>query len=64
MSSDVIHIDLYSSSCIILFVDDKLKERLEGHNGKLKNKAKSFTNKNDGGWKLIYKEEFFSAHKA
>jgi putative endonuclease len=42
----------------------KLKERLERHNGKLKNKSKSFTSKNSGEWKLIYQEEVFSREEA
>ena len=35
-----------------------LKERLKRHNGLLKNKLKSYTNKNSGEWLLIHQEEF------
>ncbi|MDD4412913.1 MAG: GIY-YIG nuclease family protein [Patescibacteria group bacterium] len=34
-----------------------LDRRLKYHNGELKSKPKSFTYKNKGDWKLIYKEE-------
>lgn len=34
-----------------------LENRLKRHNGILKNKLKSFTSKNKGVWKLIYREE-------
>ncbi len=39
-------------------------ERLKRHNGILKNKLKSFTSKNKGDWKLIYKEEIDTRKKA
>lgn len=42
----------------------KLEERIKRHNGKLKNKTKSFTKKNDGKWELVYKEEFLSRKEA
>jgi len=36
-----------------------LEKRINRHNGKLKSKATSYTNKNrDGEWVLIYSEEF------
>ena len=41
-----------------------LEKRLGRHNGLLKNKAKSFTNKNRGKWKLLYKEEFKTRSEA
>jgi len=41
-----------------------LEKRLKRHNGVLKNKTKSFTSKNKGGWKLIYKEELNSRGEA
>ncbi|MFA6145706.1 MAG: GIY-YIG nuclease family protein [Patescibacteria group bacterium] len=41
-----------------------LDERLKRHNKILKNKSTSFTNKNSGNWKLIYKEEFKTRQEA
>lgn len=41
-----------------------LEERLKRHNGLLKNKAKSFTSKNSGFWRLIYKESFDTRKEA
>jgi len=41
-----------------------LEIRLKRHNGLLKNKAKSFTNKNKGVWNLIYKEIFKTRKEA
>ncbi|PIR88445.1 MAG: endonuclease [Candidatus Harrisonbacteria bacterium CG10_big_fil_rev_8_21_14_0_10_44_23] len=35
-----------------------LDKRLARHNGDLPSKATSFTAKNDGFWRLIYKEEY------
>ena len=35
-----------------------LENRIDRHNGLLKNKSKSYTSKNKGEWKLIYSEEF------
>ncbi len=37
---------------------ENLENRLLRHNGILKNKKKSFTSKNKGFWKLVYREEF------
>jgi len=41
-----------------------LENRLKRHSGILKNKSKSFTSKNKGDWKLIYKEEFETRKEA
>jgi putative endonuclease len=41
-----------------------LKVRLQRHNGLLKNKKTSFTNKNKGVWELIYKEALTSRKEA
>jgi len=41
-----------------------LKSRLKRHNGLLKNKARSFTSKNKGIWKLIYGEKYETREKA
>ncbi len=41
-----------------------LESRLKRHNGLLRNKSKSFTSKNKGEWKLIYKEEFNTRKEA
>ena len=41
-----------------------LINRLKRHNGILKNKLKSYTSKNKGDWKLVYKETFDSREKA
>ena len=35
-----------------------LEERLARHNGKLKRKVTSFTNKNGHNWKVVYTEAF------
>jgi len=41
-----------------------LEKRLKRHNGILKNKKGSFTNKNKGVWKLVYREEFETRKEA
>jgi len=41
-----------------------LTKRLNRHNGLLPNSKKSYTSKNKGDWKLIYKEEYFSRKEA
>ena len=41
-----------------------LIRRLKYHNGELKSKSKSFTYKNKGDWKLIYKEEVLTRKDA
>ncbi len=41
-----------------------LENRLKRHNGLLRNKAKSFTSKNKGEWKLVYKEDFSTRKEA
>ncbi len=41
-----------------------LKKRLLRHNGILKNKKKSFTNKNKGSWKVFYKEDYETRKEA
>lgn len=43
---------------------DNIDNRIQRHNGILKNKAKSFTSKNNGFWKLIYKESFKTRKEA
>ncbi len=42
----------------------KLPERIKRHNGLLKNKKNSYTSKNKGEWRLIYKEEFNTREEA
>lgn len=42
----------------------KLQERLERHNGYLKHKKTSFTYRNKGIWKLVYKEELATRKEA
>lgn len=42
-----------------------LEQRLDRHNGLLKNRAKPYTNKNYfGGWNVIYKEKFETRKEA
>jgi putative endonuclease len=41
-----------------------LDQRLKYHNGELKSKLKSFTYKNKGDWRLIYKEEALTRRDA
>ena len=41
-----------------------LENRIKRHNGILKNKSKSFTSKNKGTWKVVYKEEFNTRKEA
>jgi putative endonuclease len=41
-----------------------LKNRLKRHNGILKNNPESFTSKNTGIWRLMYKEEFNTRQEA
>jgi putative endonuclease len=37
---------------------ENINNRLLRHNGILRNKSRSFTNRNKGSWELFYKEEF------
>ena len=41
-----------------------LENRIDRHNGILRNKSKSFTSKNKGEWVLIYKEELKTREEA
>ncbi len=41
-----------------------LKERLERHNGFLKNKKTSYTYKRGGNWRVVYSEEYSSRSEA
>jgi len=41
-----------------------LEKRLKRHNGLLRNKPSSFTSRNKGNWRLIYKEEFKTRKEA
>ena len=43
---------------------DNTNKRVKRHNKKLPSKSKSFTNKNKGFWKLIYKESFDTREEA
>ncbi|MEK7622106.1 MAG: GIY-YIG nuclease family protein [Patescibacteria group bacterium] len=41
-----------------------LSSRLKRHNGQLPSKSSSFTSKNSGEWRLIYKENFATRPEA
>jgi putative endonuclease len=41
-----------------------LETRLNRHNRKLSNKSTSFTSKNRGTWKVVYKENYDTREKA
>jgi putative endonuclease len=43
---------------------NNLEKRLKRHNNKLPNKKLSFTAKNKGNWRLIYKEIFHERNQA
>lgn len=44
---------------------ENLGERIKRHNRVLKNKAKSYTSKNQcGTWKIVYQEEFETRQEA
>ncbi len=43
---------------------ENLESRLKRHNHELPNKLKSYTNKNDGFWRLVHKESFSTRKEA
>lgn len=55
---------IYNNGKIYIGYTSDLCTRLKRHNGILKNKSTSYTNKNKGIWKLIYKEEFKTRQEA
>jgi len=43
---------------------ENLESRLKRHNRELPNKLKSYTNKNNGFWRLVHKESFSTRKEA
>ena len=43
---------------------DNVQQRLKRHNGEIKNKLTSYTNKQGKGWKLLYSEQFNTRKEA